>query len=153
MIRTIIGKDYIEIDEKNWDSEEFRSIKKIHLIKMNFIEPTVDKINRILKKYPNTNRFVVDNNIRLYNDVLKKTIKKYYVENNVNDNNILSFFRKNNKILFNFNNLSDLKKRFFLDNFIFYDILHNVEVVRMAEEDFDEKYDIIKNWNGNVIVY
>jgi len=153
MIKTVVGKDYIEIDEKNWDSEEFLQIRKIHIIKMNFLKPTAVKINNVISKYPNTNRFVVDNNIKIYNSVLKNTIKKYYVENTKNDsNNIISFFRRNNKILFNFNNLSNIVKKIYLDNILFYDILNNVEVIRMDEEIFQSKLEILKKWNGNVII-
>lgn len=153
MIKTVVGKDYIEIDEKNWDSEEFLQIRKIHIIKMNFLNPTAVKINNVISKYPNTNRFVVDNNIKIYNSVLKNTIKKYYVENTKNDsNNIISFFRRNNKILFNFNNLSNIVKKIYLDNILFYDILNNVEVIKMNKEIFQSKLEILKKWNGNVII-
>jgi len=143
-----VGTDYIEVNESNID--EFVDREKIHLIKLNFDEPSEELILEVLKKYPNTNRFVISNNIKIYNDVLKDTIKKYYIEN-VETTKIITFFRKNNKILFNFNNVNKKVKEFLLDNFLF-DILKNVEVIRLDKYSFANKENVLQNWNGNVIL-
>lgn len=143
-----VGTDYIEVNESNID--EFVDREKIHLIKLNFNEPTKELILEVLEKYPNTNRFVISNNVKIYNDVLKETIKKYYIEN-VETTKIITFFRKNNKILFNFNNVNKKVREFLLDNFLF-DILKNVEVIRLDKYSFANKESVLQNWHGNVIL-
>lgn len=143
-----IGTDYIVLDENNL--ADFIDKEKIHLIKLDFKEPSHDIILKVLELYPNTNRFVISNNIKMYNDVLKQTTKKYYIENTENTK-IITFFRKNNKVLFNFNNVNKKVKEFLLDNFLF-DILKNVEVIIIDINSFNSKESILKNWNGNVVL-
>lgn len=147
---TEIGRDFITIDEDNLHSEKLRSIPKVHLIKLSFFNPTEEKIKKVLEYYPKTNRFVIDNNIREYNSILKWTNKKYYVQNNKGDG-FISFFRKNNKILLDFNRLSAAARQFVLTQ-CFEDVLKNVEVIKIDKEIFGEKEEILKIWNGNVIV-
>lgn len=143
-----IGTDYIILNEDNIN--EFVDKEKIHLIKLDFKEPTDNLILKVLELYPNTNRFVISNNIKIYNDVLKQTTKKYYIENTENSK-LITFFRKNNKVLFNFNNVNTKVKEFLLDNFLF-DILKNVEVIIIDIDSFNNKESILKNWNGNVVL-
>ena len=143
-----IGSDYVELNEQNFD--KFVHIDKIHLIKMDFVEPTEEMIRNVLNLYPNTNRFVVSNNIKLYNDLLKTTNKKYYVEN-TESFGFITFFRKNNKVLLNFVKLNDALKDFVLDNLLF-DVLKNVEVILIKNNDFIKKENILKNWNGNIVI-
>jgi hypothetical protein len=82
---------------------------------------------------------------------LKVTAKKFYVENRVGDG-IISFFRKNNKVLLNFSKLADDEKSFVMNPRILSDILRNVEVVQMGKDDFPVVKNLLENWNGNVII-
>lgn len=143
-----VGSDFIELNEDN--IYDFVDKEKVHLIKLNFREPTEELILDVINKYPNTNRYVISNNIKLYNDVLKNTTKKYYIENTENTK-IITFFRKNNKILFNFNNVNKKVREFLLDNFLF-DILKNVEVIMIDKNSYKLKESIFQNWSGNVIL-
>lgn len=141
------GSDFIIINENNID--DFCHLEKIHIIKLDFEEPTKTKIDRVLNTYKNTNRFIIGNNIKFYNDILKNTSKKYYIEN-IENNKLISFFRKNNKVVFNFNILNKEIKDFLLDNLLF-DILKNVEVIYLDKDMIDKKYSILSNWSGNII--
>jgi hypothetical protein len=105
---------------------------------MNFEFPTERKIKKVFEMYSDTNRFIITaNNIKLYNDIFKQTKKKFYVEN-TEDNILITFLRRNNKILLNFNNIRYSIKIVLLQNLLL-DILRNVEVIRLNKEDF-EKY-------------
>lgn len=142
------GTDFIELNETNM--KKYTHVEKVHLIKLSFNEPTPVLIEEVLKLYPSTNRFIIHNNIKVYNDILKSTTKKYYVENNEH-HGFITFFRKNNKVLLNFEKFTDEIKEFLLNNFLF-DILKNVEVIIISKKDFMKKEQIFKNWNGNVIL-
>jgi F0F1-type ATP synthase delta subunit len=113
--------------------------------------PTYDLINQVLYLFPKTNRFVIEDNIREYNSILRRTEKKYYVMNK-RDIEIISFFRKNNKILLNFMNLSIEEKTFFLMEGIFEDVLKNTEVIALSKKIYDEKIEVLDKWKGNVII-
>lgn len=143
-----IGKDFVIIDENNL--EDFKNIEKVHLIKFNFSNPELSLVEKVLREYPNTNRFVISNNIKFYNDILKTTNKKYYVEN-FPGAGLITFFRKNNKVLLNFEILTKEEKKFIFDN-IFEDILKNVEVILISKEDFNNKQEVLQEWRGNVII-
>jgi hypothetical protein len=108
---TRIGKDYITINEQNVPTTDERRNDKIHLIKLNFEEPTKEKILFVVDTFQKTNRYVISNNIRVYNDVLKHTGKKYYIENRTGVN-LISYLRKNNKILLIFLTYENLKGNF-----------------------------------------
>lgn len=152
MIVTVPGKDIITVTDselEGWTPEAVD--KKVHLIKIKLDEPTEDKMNFILFKYPHTNRFIVGDNIRFYNWFFRNYEKKYYVENRYNAK-IISFFKKNNKVLLNFNKLDYDTKRFALKNEVFKDILRNLEIIQLDDETFNRKKDILSSWNGNVIV-
>lgn len=148
---TVVGTDYIEVDEENYSSEIFQKISRVHLIKLNFTMPTYDLIDQVLYLFPKTNRFVIEDNIRQYNSILRKTEKKYYVMNK-QGSDIISFFRKNNKILFNFMNLTEEEKDFFLMEGIFEDLLRNTEVIAITKMIYDEKIETLDKWKGNVII-
>jgi hypothetical protein len=145
---TNIGTDFVVINESNL--EDFIDIPKIHIIKMNFKKPDQKKIFKVLDLYPRTNRFSIQDNIRIYNYTLKRTSKKYYIENDLNTD-IISFFRKNNKILFNFTLLRP-EERVFILNHCLEDLLKNVEVIIINENDFEDRKENLNNWGGNVIL-
>jgi hypothetical protein len=65
---------------------------------------------------------------------------------------IISFFRKNNKILLNFMNLDDDAFCFLLYDKNFSDVLRNTEVIAIDKDIYNEKSKILDNWNGNIII-
>lgn len=146
---TRVGTDFISVDESNFADSSFQQIPRVHLIKLNFEYPTKELVTRVLQLFPKTNRFVIDSNIREYNMILRRTTKKYYVMNK-EGTDVLSFLRKNNKILFNFLCLDSYVQRMFL--YFFDDLLRNTEVIAVTKEIFDEKMEILDKWNGNVII-
>lgn len=148
---TKIGSDYIVVNEGNYGSEEFQKIGRVHLIKFDFTMPTFDLVKQVLYLFPKTNRFVIEDNIREYNSILRNTEKKYYVMNK-KEADIISFFRKNNKILLNLMNLSKEERDFFLMDGIFEDVLRNIEVIAMSKKVYDEKIEILDKWKGNCII-
>lgn len=144
-----LGTDYIVLDENNYQHEAPQN--KVHIIKLNFVNPTSDVINDVLRRFQNTNRYVISDNIRFYNNILKNTSKKYYVENNQYDSNhIITFLRRNNKILLNFNNLNSSVKSFLFENL--QDVLNNVEVCRTYSEEYTKHKEIFDKWSGNLIL-
>jgi hypothetical protein len=148
---TAIGSDLISVNEDNYGSDTFQSIPRVHLIKLDFAMPTYDLIREVLHLFPKTNRFIVEDNIRDYNSILRKTEKKYYVMNKTGAE-IISFFRKNNKILLNFMNLSKEERDFFLMSGVFEDVLKNTEVIAVTKKIYDEKIEVLDKWKGNVII-
>ena len=148
---TRVGTDYISLNESNFADAKFQNIQRVHLIKLDFNEPTRVLIDRVLSLFPKTNRFVIEDNIRDYNAILKRTSKKYYVMNKPGAD-IISFFRKNNKILLNFNSLSLEEQEFFLLDGIFEDVLKNTEVIAINKDMHDEKMEVLDKWKGNVII-
>jgi len=148
---TKIGTDLISLNERNFSDSRFQNIQRVHLIKLDFQEPTRILIDRVLNLFPKTNRFVIEDNIRDYNSILKRTSKKYYVMNKIGAE-IISFFRKNNKILLNFNNLSLEEQNFFLMDGVFDDVLKNTEVIAINKDMHDMKMEILDKWKGNVVI-
>jgi hypothetical protein len=149
---TTVGSDYIRIDEQNMEDRKLMSIPRVHLIKLDFEKPTELKVKKVIDLYPKTNRFVVDENIKTYNAILKDTNKKYYVENTVGSK-VISFFKKNNKVLVNFNNLSDSERSFLLSDDCFDDVLKNAEVILLNKPVYETKMKQLEIWSGNVIVH
>jgi hypothetical protein len=144
--------DYIIINENNVEKlKQNKGNEKIHLIKLNFIEPTEEKIFDVINTFTKTNRYVISNNIKIYNDTIKKTGKKYYVENR-NLIPLISYLRKNNKILINYMNLQKNERELMLETNIFDDTLKNVEVILIDSYIFEQKRDCLEKWNGNVIL-
>jgi hypothetical protein len=146
---TVLGTDYITVNEENLKDEKLLSIGRVHLIEFAFAEPTKDKIEAVFSLYPKTNRFVVVDNVRIYNAVLKETAKKYYVMNK-KDMGLITFFRKNNKVLLDTTVLSDCERAFILSSLT--DILKNVEVIKLFKDDFEKHKDVLMTWDGNVIL-
>lgn len=147
---TKVGSDYIRINEDSLYDEDLINIDRVHLIQLDFEYPTEIKIKQVLKMYPKTKRYIINDNIRIYNYILKNTSKKYYIEN-LPGVSLISFFRKNNKVLLNFNNLNS-SERIFLLSENFEDMLKNVEVIKINQEIYRNKYDILNLWRGNVIL-
>jgi hypothetical protein len=148
---TKVGTDYISLNENNFSDQKFQNISRVHLIKLDFQKPTRILIDRVLHLFPKTNRFIIEDNIREYNSILKRTSKKYYVMNKIGVD-IITFFRKNNKILINFNNLSKEEEEFFLMDGIFEDVLKNSEVIAVNKDTHDIKMEVLDKWKGNVIL-
>lgn len=148
---TAIGSDYISVNEDNYSSNAFQKIPRVHLIKFDFAMPTYDLVNQVLHLFPKTNRFVIEDNIREYNSILRRTEKKYYVMNK-KGSDIISFFRKNNKILLNLMCMSKEERDFFLMEGIFEDMLRNTEVIAVNKKVYDEKMEVLDKWKGNVII-
>ena len=149
MLITKPGYDIITVTENDYNN--IVSKEKVHLVRIDYDNPTDEKIDWVLNSYKLTNRFVIKDNIRFYNDYFKKNNKKYYVENGYNAG-IFSFFKKNNKILLNVNILRNDIKNFILKNYIFRDILKNLEIIQINDEIFNDKSKILSEWNGNVII-
>ena len=147
---TALGTDYIAITEDNLKNDKLLSLPRVHLIKLMFFNPTEEKIKTVLSLYPRTNRFVIEDNIRIYNSTLKRTNKKYYVMN-MPGVGFISFFRKNNKVLLNIENLSVFEKQFVL-KVCLEDVLKNIEVIQLNREDFEETQEKFERWNGNCII-
>jgi hypothetical protein len=148
---TNVGSDFIRIDEDNMEDEKLLSIPRVHIIKLDFFKPTESRVKEVIRLYPKTMRFVIENNIKTYNYILRGTNKKYYVENYPGID-IITFFKKNNKVLCNFNNLRDVEKQFLLTDFVFGDVLRNTEVIIIDQENFKQKEKQLEPWSGNVII-
>jgi len=148
---TKIGTDYITVNETNMGDEDLINIPRVHLIKLDFENPSSDNVKGVLTLFTKTNRYVIDDNIKIYNALLKTTTKKFYVENRPGQG-LISFFRKNNKVLLNVNNLRVNEKDFILDDTVLPDILRNIEVIQLDEASFRDYEEIFQNWRGNVIL-
>lgn len=153
MIVSKYKEDYIEVDESWLRINENVIQKKIHLVKICFRLPTEDKLDQLLYILPRTNRFIIDNNIKFYNDYFKKTKKKYYVENSYNDEaKFISFLRKNNKILLNFTKITSFDLRQVLFYLVREDLLNNIEILKLSKTDFELYKEHFETWDGNIIV-
>jgi hypothetical protein len=148
---TIQGTHYITVTEESLVNSI--PTQKIHLIKIALKSPEPKAIEAILQLFPNTNRYVVSSsaNIRLYNEVFKTSAKKYYVENDTNIR-LVSFLRKNNKILLNINNLSPHNKQFINNEPVLEDTLRNVEVVLCSNDFYELWKSLFTTWSGNLII-
>lgn len=151
MIITKIGKDIVRIDEHNMNDESLLEIDRIHVIKLDFFSPTREKIENVLETFPRTNRFVISDNIKFYNAILKRTNKKYYVSNSEGVG-FISFFRKNNKVLLDMTKLSPKEKQFVMSSCLA-DVLRNIEIILIEKEDFEDNLQLFEAWRGNVIIY
>lgn len=153
MIVSSCKEDYIEVDESWLRINENVIQKKIHLVKICFRLPTEDKLDQLLYILPRTNRFIIDNNIKFYNDYFKKTKKKYYVENSYNDETkFISFLRKNNKILLNFTKITSFDLRQVLFYLVREDLLNNIEILKLSKTDFELYKEHFETWDGNIII-
>ncbi|MFW6129738.1 MAG: hypothetical protein ACOC56_01055 [Atribacterota bacterium] len=146
------GIDVVSINESNIDLVPVNY--KYHLIMLDFSLPTEEKVMKVIENNPRTNRYIIRDNIKIYNNILKRTSKKFYVMN-TDHNNIISFFRKNNKCLLDLTVVPDWMLHFITNKEVFIDVLRNVEVLVMDPEMIDESYefyDYLKTWRGNIII-
>ena len=142
------NQHWLTIDENNY-KKEFETKNKIHLIHLNFDVPTITNITKVINNFPSTKRYIISNNIKWYNVFLKGK-KKFYVMNNEETNGLLSFFRKNNKVLLNFTCLNEVETQFILCNMN--DTLRNVEVIMLNSALKGMLEDDLYGWNGNVLL-
>jgi len=70
--------------------------------------------------------------------------------NNEETNGLLSFFRKNNKVLLNFTCLNESETQYILCNMN--DTLRNVEVILLNNALKGMLEDELHGWNGNVLL-
>ncbi len=151
---TIPGKDIISITDE--DLVSLSSPKsKIHLIRLKLDRPSISAMDLITDFYHKTNRYIVDmENVRFYNSYFKTTNIKYYVINTERYyTGIISFFKRNNKILLDTTILDDDTKDYINIPDVMIDILSNMEVIIIDQFYFDINKDIFSKWNGNVIIY
>lgn len=151
MILTKPGRDIIVVADKEYEENIIVEREKIHLIKLEFEDPTYDQLEWVMQTYASTNRYIIKDNINTYNNFFKFNRKKYYVENNFNDG-IFSFFKKNNKVLLNFNSLRSYVKDFLLQKDVFKDVLRNLEIIEIDQNIYENKKIFLSKWNGNVII-
>ncbi len=142
-----VGIDYLEIDEDVLSLD--KPSEKVHLIKLKFKEPRKEKIDSVIMKYNDTNRFIIEDNIKYYNSILKTVNKKYYIEND-RSQKIITFFKKNNKVLLNFLLLSDDELMYVINNIG--DVLYNTEVIKINKAMLESLKKTLNEWNGNVIL-
>ncbi len=147
---TRMGSDYVRISEYNMADEKLLEIPRIHIIKFDFKEPTREKVEYVLKTFSKTNRFVVDRDIKFYNDILRKTNKKYYIANTTEDR-LITFFKRNNKVLLDTTSLNPLEKAFVFSVAI-EDVLNNTEVIIINEKYYKENPGPFNRWSGNLIL-
>ena len=147
---TKMGTDYVCINELNMADPNLQSISRIHLIKLNFKEPTFEKVDFVVKTFKSTNRFVIENNIKFYNDILRNTNKKYYISN-TEDDKIITFFKRNNKVLLDTTRLNLLEKAFVF-SVALEDVLANTEVIIVGSKHYRENPGPYNNWSGNLIL-
>ena len=149
---TVPGKDIIVINEKSVD-DNVSYDSKIHLIRLSFDNPTDDKMNWVLQTFPKTNRYVVDTrHIRYYNYYLKRTNLKYYIINTISSwRGLISFFKRNNKVLLDITKLGVFEKQFVL-NVSLEDVISNTEVLLMDKEDYTDHLEIFNRWKGDIIL-
>lgn len=147
---TEIGSDLVIINESNLDNK--LTDDKIHLIKFAFEYPTEEKIRKVLDTYVDTNRFVVGNYVKEYNFILRDLGKKYYIQNTLNRPGLISFMRKNNKVLLSVPSLTKEERAFVMD-YALEDILKNLEIIMINITDFEKLSSKFKNWNGNVVLW
>lgn len=146
MIETKLKQDIYIIDEDNYKSiidEKTKINKKIHLLMLNFKEPDKDKLSFVLNNFRTTKRFIIKDNIRFYNYNLRNTSRKYYVMNKEN-NSLISFFKKNNKVVLNIFNLRNEEREFIQDDIFLKDILENLEIIIVDKKFYLEHKEIFR---------
>ena len=145
------GSDIIRITDVDY-GKNITVEEKIHLIRLAFDEPTIEKMNWVLETFQKTHRFIIDaEHIRFYNGFFKRTSKKYYVINDETTDGLISFFKKNNKVLLDITVLPEFEKQFVL-NVAFKDVLRNTEVIIIEKDDYTSHLDELNMYNGNCII-
>lgn len=145
------GREYLYLKEADLKNiEKYLSLEKRHLIHLDF-EPDEIKTDLVFSIFPDTKRFIVSDYIKDFNYIFKKKRdKKYYVENR-SCKDIISFFRKNNKILLNFINMKKEVRDIFLGPLL-KNTLKNVEVIKVNEDMLEDIWIHVRYWNGNIII-
>lgn len=152
-IFTVPGKDIIRITEDDYFSNIPKPLSKVHIIRLDFITPDDEKMEWVINKFYQTNRYVIDiKNIKYYNYYLKRTNLKYYIINTNNSwKGLVSFYKRNNKVLLDFTKLSKEEKKFVLNESL-NDVLYNTEVILINKQDYLDYHDCIDEWRGNCII-
>lgn len=149
---TVPGKDIIVVNEDSI-RQDLSYNYKVHLVRLKFDEPNDEKMRWVMQTFNKTNRYVVDIlHIRYYNYYLKKTNLKYYIIN-IKDNwkGLISFFKRNNKVLLDLTQLSEFEKQFIL-NVSLQDVLSNTEVLLMDKDDYTQHLEVFNQWKGDIIL-
>ena len=145
------GEDILVISDQDYD-KNLQIEHKVHLIRLQFETPTIDKMNWVIETFYKTHRYVIDSeHIRFYNGYFKRTNKKYYVINDNKTDGLISFFKKNNKVLLDITALSEVDQLYVL-NVGFTDVLRNTEVIIISKADYDEHTEELNMYNGNCII-
>jgi hypothetical protein len=145
------GSDIIVITDQDYN-KDIRIEEKVHLIRLAFDIPTIEKMNWVIDTFYKTHRFIIDSeHIRFYNGFFKRTNKKYYVINDDSTNGLISFFKKNNKVLLDITALNEFDKMYVL-NVAFNDILKNTEVIIISKDDYTERLEQLNMYNGNCVI-
>lgn len=144
----VIGKHFIEVTEEDLATLT-PPTEKIHILKISFDFPTKEKLYHVLNTYDETYRFIIDKYVDFYNKFFLLNKKKYYVENTKKDG-LVTFFKRNNKVCFNFTVLNINMQQYCIQNL--QDILPNVEVIVLDENLFSILEKDLQNWHGDVII-
>jgi len=153
-IFTVPGKDIIKVTDTDFINDTPDISNKVHIIRLSFDTPNDDKMEWVINKFYQTNRFIVDNSdIKYYNYYLKRTNLKYYVINTVNiESKLISFYKRNNKVLLDITVLSQSERLFVLHSALV-DVLQNTEVIIISESDYLTVKNVIDKWRGNFFIY
>jgi hypothetical protein len=110
-------------------------------------------MNWVVNTFKKTNRYIIDNeHIRFYNYFFKRTNLKYYVINtNEYFTGLISFFKRNNKVLLDITKLNKKDEIFVFNNL--FDVLSNTEVIIINKKDYQNNINTFKVWNGNIILH
>lgn len=146
---TKIGSDMVCITDKDY-SDNISYDHKVHLIKLDFKNPTSAKMSWVIDTFKNTNRYIISDNVSFYNSYLKHTNKKYYVSN-TEYNKLVSFYKKNNKVLLDTTKLSDFEIQFVF-TVVLEDILSCTEVMVVSKENYMLFAENFNRWSGNLII-
>lgn len=149
---TVPGKDIIVVNERTM-AEDKTYDYKVHLVRLSFESPNDDKMQWVVQTFRKTNRYVVDiGHIRYYNYYLKRTNFKYYIINTPSTwRGLVTFFKRNNKVLLDLTKLSLFERQFVLQVSL-KDVLSNVEVLLMDREDYNEHIETFTQWKGDIIL-
>lgn len=161
MILTVMGRDLVEINDENINSDEINTLyktgEKVHIIKLNFKAPE-SYANEILDKFPKTKRFIIEDknkDVSFWNSFFKEyenatgDWKKFYVEN-ISGQDFIKFFKRHNKIFLNLQNLSPIAVS--LIETEIYSILTMVEIIQGSQEFLKDNMNILSEWRGNFVV-
>jgi len=147
------GRDIIRITDTDYLNDNININHKIHIIRLDFGSPDDIKMEWVITKFNNTNRYVIDvSNLKYYNYFLKRTNLKYYIINtSVLWKGVISFYKRNNKVLLDTTCLSK-EEHDFVMNVSLKDVLFNTEVIIINKTDYDIHKDVIDKWKGNCII-